>query len=201
MAKIESSFKNMLLTLCIISVVAAVALAAVYGFTKDPIEQARTQKKQDAIKMVLPPFDKIEEEKIPIEQEVTESAFHKEMEADSITLFHAYKDGREIGVAVETFTGKGFAGKITLMAGFTVDGNIYKVQVLTHAETPGLGTKMAESPFKDQFEGKNPLTYKLSVTKDGGDVDAITAATISSRAYCDAMNTAYKVAFKTNDTN
>ncbi|MDD3281383.1 MAG: RnfABCDGE type electron transport complex subunit G [Bacteroidales bacterium] len=201
MAKIESSFKNMLLVLCIISVVAAVALAAVYGFTKAPIEQSRMQKQQDAIKMVLPPFDKIEEEKIPVDQESTESVFYKEMGADSITLFHAFKDGKEVGIAVETFTNKGFSGKITLMAGFTVEGNIHKVQVLTHAETPGLGTKMAESPFKDQFEGKDPQSYKLSVSKDGGDVDAITAATISSRAYCDAMQTAYKVAFKNKDTH
>ncbi|MBP7102995.1 MAG: RnfABCDGE type electron transport complex subunit G [Bacteroidales bacterium] len=186
----------MLLVLFIISVIAAVALAGVYGFTKEPIEKSRTQKQQDAIKMVLPPFDKIEEEKIPVDQETTESDFYKEMGADSITLFHAFKDGKEVGIAVETFTNKGFSGKITLMAGFTIEGYIYKVQVLTHAETPGLGTKMADSPFKDQFEGKNPQSYKLSVSKDGGDVDAITAATISSRAYCDAMQTAYKVAFK-----
>lgn len=200
MAKLESSFKNMLLVLLIISVVAAFALAAVYGFTKAPIEQSKTQKQQNAIKEVLPPFDTLEEEKIPVEQEKAESAFRKETGADSLTLFHAYKDGQKVGVAVETFTNKGFSGKITLMAGFTTEGSIYKVQVLTHAETPGLGTKMAESPFKDQFEGKNPQTYNLTVKKDGGDVDAITAATISSRAYCDAMNTAYKAAFSSHAT-
>ncbi len=62
---------------------------------------------------------------------------------------------------------------------------------LDHKETPGLGTKMTEPEFKEQFTGKNPAEFTLKVKKDGGPVDAITAATISSRAFCDAVQRAY----------
>jgi electron transport complex protein RnfG len=64
--------------------------------------------------------------------------------------------------------------------------------VTQHKETPGLGTKMSDPSFKDQFIDQNPESFNLLVTKDGGDVDAITAATISSRAFCDAVERAYK---------
>lgn len=77
------------------------------------------------------------------------------------------------------------------MAGFKPDGTIINITVLEHKETPGLGTKMTEPSFKDQFVDKNPGNYELKVKKDGGPVDAITAATISSRAYCDAVQRAY----------
>ncbi len=77
------------------------------------------------------------------------------------------------------------------MAGFKPDGTIINITVLEHKETPGLGTKMTEPSFKDQFMDKNPVEYELKVKKDGGPVDAITAATISSRAYCDAVQRAY----------
>jgi electron transport complex protein RnfG len=77
------------------------------------------------------------------------------------------------------------------MAGFLPDGSIHKVTVLTHKETPGLGTKMADPRFADQFAGKNPASFVIKVKKDGGQIDAITAATVSSRAYCDALQRAY----------
>jgi electron transport complex protein RnfG len=82
------------------------------------------------------------------------------------------------------------------MAGFKVDGSINNISVLEQKETPGLGTKMKEDKFKNQFLGKNPNSYKMIVKKDGGEVDAITAATISSRAYCDAMQKAYDLVKK-----
>ena len=77
------------------------------------------------------------------------------------------------------------------MAGFKTDGTIINITVLTHKETPGLGNKMTEPKFKDQFMNKNPKEFSLVVDKDGGPVDAITAATISSRAFCDAVQRAY----------
>ena len=85
------------------------------------------------------------------------------------------------------------------MVGLLPDGSINNISVLEHKETPGLGDKMqkSKSTWSDQFNGKNPANYKLKVTKDGGDVDAITAATISSRAYCDAVQRAYDT-FKSN---
>jgi electron transport complex protein RnfG len=86
------------------------------------------------------------------------------------------------------------------MVGFSPDGTIRNTAVLEHKETPGLGDKMEteKSDFPDQFKGENPADFGLSVTKDGGDVDAITAATISSRAFCDAVDRAYKTFMNKN---
>jgi electron transport complex protein RnfG len=82
------------------------------------------------------------------------------------------------------------------MVGFSPDGTIYSTSVLEQKETPGLGTKMTQPFFKDQFDGKNPSSFKLFVKKDGGQVDAITASTITSRAYCDAVQRAYDAYMK-----
>jgi electron transport complex protein RnfG len=110
------------------------------------------------------------------------------------------KDDELVGTAIKTYTKNGFGGLVWLMVGFKTDGAINDISVLEQNETPGLGTKMTTAKFKNQFNDKNPEQYKLSVTKDGGDVDAITAATISSRAFCDAVNRAHK-SFKNKGGN
>ena len=99
-----------------------------------------------------------------------------------------------MGYAVESMTKNGFSGVIRLMVGFAPDGQILNIRVLEQAETPGLGTKMvgAGNPLEKSFVGRNPAQMKLGVKKDGGDVDALTAATISSRAYTDAVARAHK---------
>jgi electron transport complex protein RnfG len=182
MAKTESTFKNMALSLTLIAAVAATCLGFVYELTKKPIELSNLNKKLDAIREVVPEFTNNpnnEMFRIPTD------------EGDSLDIYPAKKDDIIVGYAVNTYTTKGFSGTITLMAGFKPDGTIINITVLDHKETPGLGTKMTEPSFKDQFLDKNPGEYELKVKKDGGPVDAITAATISSRAYCDAVQRAY----------
>ncbi|MDR0605349.1 MAG: RnfABCDGE type electron transport complex subunit G [Bacteroidales bacterium] len=193
MAKIKSNFKNIFLCLFVISALMSGILGGVNYITKEPIEKTKLVKKEMAIKQVLPAFDTLKEAKIAIETVQENNIFKKAQAADSLIMYDAYKNGQWIGTAIETFTDKGFAGRIKLMVGFLPNGNINKIEVLGHTETPGLGDKMevGKSTFPEQFLGKNPADYNLSVTKDGGDVDAITAATISSRAYCDAVQTAY----------
>jgi electron transport complex protein RnfG len=196
--KLESNFKNILLCLLIISALMAGVLGAVYTFTKEPIAKTAELKKNSAIEQVIPAFDELKEAKIPVETVAEDNMFKKEQAADSLVMYDGYKNGQWIGTAIETFTDKGFSGRIKLMVGFLPDGSINKIEVLEHKETPGLGDKMevGKSTFPDQFLEKNPADYKLTVSKDGGDVDAITAATISSRAYCDAVQTAYDVFIK-----
>jgi electron transport complex protein RnfG len=187
MAKTESTFKNMLLSLTLISLGASAALGYVYEFTKNPIEVSKMNKKLDAIKIVVPAFTNNPNEemyKLPTG------------DGDSLEVYPAKKDGELVGLAVKTFSKKGFSGQIGLMAGFKPDGTIINITVLEQKETPGLGTKMAEPAFKDQFMGKNPADFKLKVKKDGGKVDAITAATISSRAFCDAIQKAHNTIMK-----
>lgn len=184
MAKKESTLVNMLIALFVITFVASTSLGLVYQVTKEPIAAAKLAKKIEAIQNVVPEFNNqpnAEEYKVATEN------------GDSLTLYPAKKDGELVGTAVESSTNLGFTGKIKVMIGFLPDGTIKDVAVLEHKETPGLGDKMErkKSDWSLQFQGKNPATFKIAVTKDGGDVDAITASTISSRAFCDAVERAY----------
>jgi electron transport complex protein RnfG len=188
MAKLESNLKNMVLSLVFISMGMSAALGYVYLLTKEPIEKANKEKEVSAVKMVLPEFDND-----PV----------KEMKTiDGLSFYPASKGGQFIGCAVNTFTYKAFSGKFTMMVGFLPDGTINKSVVLDQKETPGLGTKMKEPKFYSQFENKK-FDGELKVKKDGGDIDAISAATITSRAYCDGINRAYKLFMKefANETN
>ena len=181
MAKTESSLKNMILSLVIISLVASLALGSIYNITKEPIEMAIRAKQENAIKEVLPEFDSL----ISIKALPASGK-------DSVAIHYAYKAQQLVGTAVATYSNKGYdATQIQLMVGFLPDLTIKNISVVQQKETPGLGTKMTEPKFKDQFTGKNPAQYQLKVKKDGGNVDAITAATISSRAFCDAVQRAY----------
>lgn len=182
MAKTESTFKNMVLSLTLISLGASACLGFVYELTKEPIAVSVLNKKLNAIKEVVPEFNNN-----PYEEMYRLPTG----EGDSLDIFPARKDDEIIGYAVNTYTDKGFSGRINIMAGFKADGTINNIAVLEHKETPGLGTKMADPPFRNQFNDRNPSQFVLKVKKDGGQVDAITAATISSRAFCDAVQRAY----------
>jgi electron transport complex protein RnfG len=182
MAKTESTFKNMVLSLTLISLGASACLGFVYVMTREPIEMSILNKKLDAIRQVVPEFNNNPYEemfRLPTGQ------------GDSLDIYPAKKDGIIMAYAVNTFTKTGFGGNINLMAGFKPNGTIINIMVLEQKETPGLGTKMTEPGFKDQFKDKNPSLFMLKVKKDGGHVDGITAATISSRAFCDAVQRAY----------
>ncbi len=171
------------MALFVITAVAGLALAFVYSVTKEPIAISQKAKIDNAIKMVVPEFETI-----------SDTTVMPEEGKDSIRIHRLLKGTENSGVAVETYTDKGFSGRFSLMVGFAPDGSISNIEVLEHKETPGLGTKMALPAFKDQFKGlkiSDLPDEKLKVKKDGGSVDAITAATISSRAFCDAVNRAY----------
>lgn len=188
--KTESTLRNMVLALLIVALISATSLGYIYEFTKGPIDKAKMQKKIAAIKLVVPDFTNN-----PNAQMYKVAS---DVEGDSLEFYPAYKNDKLVGTAVKTFTDKGFTKRFYIMVGFLNDGTINNISVLEHAETPGLGDKMTKGKtnWSEQFNGKNPATFKLQVTKDGGDVDAITAATISSRAFCDAVNRAYNAYMK-----
>lgn len=186
MAQKESTLINMLLTLFVVTLVAGAALGFVYTSTKDTVEKTLEGKTIKAVEMVLPKFDNNPK------SEMYKHTFDEKL--PEFEIYPARNENNElIGVAIKTATNQGYSGLIQIMVGITIEGKIHKTFLLAHKETPGLGTKLAESPFKDQFEGKSPDDLTLEVEKDGGDVDAITAATISSRAFCDALKNAYEV--------
>jgi len=214
MKKLESSFKNMVISLTCISIVVAGLLAFVFIKTEEPIERAANEKQEKAIREVTPEFS----------NNPTEEKFEVEIAPnDLLTVFPAKQDGKLVGIAVETNTQKGFSGEIKIMVGFDKDGNIVNYSVLKQKETPGLGTKivdwfkpavekeksLVENLFgfevkaverKSSVIGKNPECSKLTVSKDGGEIDAITAATITSRAFLDAINRAYTAYTKVMET-
>ena len=182
MAAKKDTLLNMFVALFVICIVAGGVLGIVFNATKDPIAAAENAKRTAAIKNVLPEFNTLKTINVmsAIEGDNAEIPFHLAYDANN----------NFIGAAVETFTNKGFSGNISLMVDILADGTVKNISVLQHAETPGLGSKMEEETFKGQFCDKNPASFNFSVKKDGGDVDAITAATISSRAFCDAVNRA-----------
>jgi len=184
MSKTESNFINMTATLVVVTLVAAGLLGSVFALTKEPIRLAELKKKNEAIAVVVPGFDNEPSQEV-------ERIF---MDGDSVFMYTARKGGEVLGTAVETFTNDGFSGNFKLMVGIDPNGSIIDIAVIKHGETPGLGDKMEQgkSDFHVQFMGKDPSNFKLSVKKDRGDVDAITASTITSRAYCDAVTRAYE---------
>ena len=177
MAKKESTLTNMLIALMVITIVSGGVLGFIYGLTKPAIDKVEENKNIKAINEVL---------KTDAAIATTESVV-----IEDLTYNLAYDaEGNFIGAAVKTYSKNGFGGKIELMVGMLADGVINKVSVLSQAETPGLGANMVNDKFKGQFDGKDPKNFKLMVKKDGGDVDAITAATISSRAVSEAIKRA-----------
>ena len=192
MAK-ESTLKNMVITLASITLVSSALLGGVYALTKSPIDMAKVEKINAAISKVVAEFD----------NNPSSEKFAKEMGGKSYTVYPARMGDELVGYAIESFTTGGFGGRIVLMVGFNSDGTINNTAVLSHAETPGLGDKMVEgkSEFSVQFQGKNPEDFKLLVKKDGGDVDAITASTITSRAFCEAVEAAWEVYKLCNEEN
>lgn len=173
----KSSLKNMVFVLLGICLVTSAAVAFVHKVTEEPIEKAKQQKVAAALKAVLPAFDNTPEA------------------VDGV--YKAMMDGEVVGYAVESTSPNGFNGNVRLMVGFDAEGTIVNIDVLEQAETPGLGSLMAEpdNNLLRSFKGKRASDVKMTVRKDGGDVDALTAATISSRAYAEAVALAYE-AFK-----
>lgn len=176
MKKIASTLPNMLLSLTLIAVISAGLLAWVKTITDEPIRLAEEKKKTEALQQVLPAFDTVETED----------------DEDGI-VYKAYHENKWVGTAVQC-TSMGFNGEVLVMAGFDSNNKLIDYVVLKQAETPGLGTKMVDW-FKNALVGRvMDLNAPLKVKQDGGDVDAITAATISSRAFLKAVNDAYRLA-------
>lgn len=178
----KSSLKNMVVVLASITLVASLCVGLVNKITFEPIEKAKQENIKMALKNVLPEFDSSQEEALTVDEL-------------PVTVHTAKLGGQVVGYAVETMTTKGFSGVFRLMVGFRSSGEIYNINVLEHSETPGLGSKMGDegNPLLVSFKDKNPanMNQPLAVVKDGGEIQALTAATISSRGYVDAVVRAF----------
>ncbi|MDH6304568.1 electron transport complex protein RnfG [Parabacteroides sp. PF5-5] len=195
MEKLRSTLPNMLLSLTIICVSAGAILAGVNMYTSGPIALSKAAALEAAVKEVTPAFDN---------NPINECYKAVTSDGDSLLIYPAIKDGKPVGVAVESNTKNGFSGEIRVIVGFDTEGKIINYSVLQHAETPGLGSKMQEWFKTDKNNqsviGRSLASGNLQVSKDGGEIDAITASTITSRAFLNAINRAYS-AYKGTDSS
>ncbi len=189
MKKLESSLLNMIVVLTLVSVITGGLLAAVNSVTEGPIQEQKDKALADGIKAVMG----AEDIKVTADDKVNSSVDGKDREY----IIHrvANASGEPIGVAVESAS-QGFSGDVKILVGLDKEGTIKGYTILEHAETPGLGARAVDWFQKDQkgdIIGQQPSKGKLTVSKDGGQIDAITAATITSRAFLKAVNNAYEV--------
>ena len=195
MKKLESSLLNMTLVLTLVAVVMGGILAFVNHLTEGPIAEQKAKALADGIKTVMVCNDLVVAEPVEVKQDIDGK--------EHTFIIYNVKDaqGKDLGAAVQSVT-MGFGGDLKVLVGFDTEGNILGYTLLEHAETPGLGAK-ADQWFqkgqKGDIIGKSPAEA-LTVSKDGGQVDAITASTITSRAFLKAVNNAYN-AYKVTPTD
>ncbi len=164
--------------LTLICLISGALLAAVSSVTKAPIEKAAMAGKRKAIDKVLPAKEGVKFDVEPLDI----------IDNDQTWTFYVARDqGKFVGAAVEASSDKGYSGEVKIMVGINAENNVQAIAIVAQSETPGLGARMVEPSFKDQFKNKNINTTKWAVKKDQGDIDQITAATISSRAVVDAV--------------
>ncbi len=187
MKKLESSILNMVLALVCVAVIMGAILAYIHKITEEPIRQQAEKALSDGIKNVMGGGD------LKVAQTDT---IRKEIKGKQV-VFVAYKavdaSDKDLGVAIESTT-SGFGGDLNVLVGFDPEGTILGYTILDHSETPGLGAKAEkwfQSDGKGSIIGKHPEKHNLTVSKDGGDIDAITASTITSRAFLLAISQAY----------
>lgn len=188
---VSSSLPAMILSLTGVAVISAAILGGVYQLTKEPIQKAKNAMELAAIKEVLPgDFDND-----PYADRITRT----QKDGRNVIELYPARRGKEVkGIAVKSYTNKAFGGHMEIIVGFYLDGTINNFKIIEQKETPGLGTKVNEEKFSGQFKGANPAHEGFKVRQDGGEIDAVTAATISSRAVIDAIKRAHKAYRKFN---
>ena len=173
----KSNLKNMALSLTVVCLVCSALLGGVYAVTAEPIRKAEEAKVAASIARVLPGIAAQ-----PVEECVS-------VEGTDYKYYRVPGSGYAVISTVN-----GFGGPLSLMVGISDSGLVVNTVVLSHSETPGLGAKCTtDLAFIDQFKDWDPAARRLAVRKDGGEVDAITASTITSRAYAKAIANAVEV--------
>lgn len=183
-ATLKSSLLNMILILVLVSGLSALILGFVYEKTQGPIQASKDNRELQAIMEIIPggfDNDPFSEKTI-----ITTSDNQSRLE-----MYPIRNDGVITALAIKSYSNKAFGGKIEVIVGISLDGKISGYKIVDHKETPGLGTKVMDAKFSHQFIGLNPDKTNFKVKQDGGDIDAVTAATISSRAVIDSIQRAY----------
>lgn len=167
----------------VVALIASASLTVVRQITFEPIKHAQEQRVADSIRKVIT----AEFDNNPLAEKIV---VRRGKEAHA--MYPARKDGYITSIAMKTFSNKGFGGRMDVIVGFFMDGRVSGYQVINHKETPGLGSKVNEPAFQKGIVGRNPSEATFMVRQDGGEIDAVTGATISSRAVLDAIKKAYR---------
>ena len=176
---LSSSLGHMIAAMTLVAIFAGTILGFSYSITKAPIQAAKDNRKLEAIKEV-------------IGTEFDNNPFAERINiGNGIELYPARQSDKITSIAIKTYSNNAFSGRLELIVGFMLDGTINGYKVIEQKETPGLGSKIEEPQFSLQFKGLNPTSKSFKVRQDGGEIDAITSATISSRAVIDAISRAY----------
>ena len=185
MKKLESTFLNMISVLTAVTVICAFAVSFVYKKTLPTIEENEKKQEISAINAIFGE----EYDNDPIAEKAVVKISKNGTELD---LYPLRKDGTIYALAIKSYSRKGFGGDINMMVGFNLDGTMAGYNILQHKETPGLGTKVTEEKFMSQFRGSQFSGQDLALKKDGGDIDGVTSATVTSRAVIDGIKRAKK---------
>jgi electron transport complex protein RnfG len=191
MKKLSSSLLNMVIVLTLIAVIAGGILAYVNSVTAPQIEKINADNLAAGIKAVMGGGDV----QVAPEETMTATIGGKEKQFAVYPVNDA--SGTSLGKAIKT-SENGFGGNLEVLVGFDPEGTILGYTVLQHAETPGLGAKAGlwfQKDGKGNIIGMNPGKNNFTVSKDGGEVDAITASTITSRAFLKAIQNAYDTVY------
>ena len=189
-SKKEGGIVQLVVVLGLITFICALLLGVINGVTADKITQNGIETRNAAMAEIIPDAD-FEDLGTALSAEdvaaagVTLPAGRTAAQIDGV--YKATKDGEEIGYCVQVEP-KGFGGNLTMIVGINADGTVVGAKVTSHAETPGLGAKSQADPnWITQFAGQT-ADGQLKVAKDGGTINAITGATITSRAVTDGVN-------------
>jgi electron transport complex protein RnfG len=184
---------RLIIVLTITCLVSALALAAINNLTEQPIQVQKQLATMRAVQEVLPPFDN---DPVSTMRQITLADDEAGAEMD-LNVYLGMKEGQISGVAFPCF-GEGYGGLIHVMVGINLEDQVSGVKILEHQETPGLGAKIEETSFSEQFKGKSLdnsvlVNGNLAVKNDGGDLDALTGATISPRGVAQAASAGLKI--------
>lgn len=185
MQKIKSTFLNMTVIMTAVAIISAAAVTYVYQLTLPAVTENLKKAEVEAISDIFgDEFDNnpiAEKTAVPMKKGVKE-----------LNIYPLRKQDMIYAIAVKSYTNKGFGGELEIMTGFYINGTMAGYKILNHKETPGLGSKIMENEFMSQFIGLKIEGGKLKLRKEGGQIDGITSATISSKALLDAVNNAKK---------
>lgn len=181
--KMPNTAAAMIGVLTAIAIISGTALGVTNQLTYERIQENRRERTMQAVRRVLPEYANDPAEDVWDHPELEDHRVYPGRDAD----------GKLVGTAVQTLVGSGYGGDISAITGLNREGQVTGVEVIQHSETPGLGARITDSQFTGQFVGLNPLENPPRVEKDGGDIDSITAATISSRATAELVEKAGQV--------